>query len=145
MAKFSRNAIVPCSAKEMFQLVAEIEKYPEFILWCKFVSYHVDFNDDITAKIKAEVKGIPFNFSTKNKNTPFSSIVISLLEGPFSELSGKWTFSEIAENRCEVGFFIKWRFSSFILEKSSGLIFDQVADKIFEAFIERAYEKYRKN
>ena len=145
MAKFDRNAIVPCSAEEMFHLVAEIENYPQFISWCKFVSYKTDFPGCITAEIKAEIKGIPLNFSTRNKNTPFKSIDINLHKGSFKALSGKWSFADIAEGQCNVGFFIEWKFRSLVLEKSSGFIFEQVADKIFDAFLERAHEKQRKN
>ena len=129
------------SAKSMYNLVSNIEEYPNFLPWCKSIDYKKISATCIVANINAELKGIPISFSTINTNKPHKEIEIKLNEGPFKSFNGLWVFSDVGNHNSKVEFSLEYNFKNFILEKTFGLVFDQIAKTIFDAFIEKANEK----
>ena len=141
MSKIIRSAITSNTAKSMYNLVSSIEEYPSFLPWCKSIDYKEISETSVVANITAELKGIPIVFSTINTNTPHKEIKIKLKDGPFNSFNGLWLFSEIEDQKSKIEFSLEYNFKNFILEKTFGLVFDQIAKTIFDAFIKKANEK----
>jgi ribosome-associated toxin RatA of RatAB toxin-antitoxin module len=143
MSKISRSAITLNTAKSMFDLVSSVNEYPSFLPWCKSVDYKEISENTIIANITAELKGIPIKFSTINTNIPHKEIHIRLNKGPFKSFNGLWVFTDLEKQKSKVEFVLEWNLKNFILEKTIGVIFDQIAKSIFDAFINRANEKFK--
>ena len=140
MSKIIRSAITSNSAKSMYNLVSSIEEYPSFLPWCKSIDYKEISETSVVANITAELKGIPVSFSTINTNKPYKEIEIKLKDGPFKSFNGLWLFSDIEGKKSKVEFSLEYNFKNFILEKTFGLVFDQIAKTIFDAFIKKSNE-----
>ena len=90
MHRISKSAIVPYSPQQMFELVNNIDDYPQFLNWCDSSSILNQTENQITASVKINTGGMSQSFSTLNTLTPFKSIKMQLIEGPFDQLSGEW-------------------------------------------------------
>ena len=140
MPEIYRTEKVAMSQKDLFYLVADVENYPKFLPWCNSVSIIERTSNTIIAELDCDLRGIPIEFTTRNKNKYPESIEITLVRGPFKTLNGIWTFESIGENKCNVGFKLSWTMANFILEKTTGVLFGQLSQKIFDSFIRKAYE-----
>ena len=140
MPEIYRSQEVAMSQKELYQLVADVENYPKFLPWCNSVTIIERTSTSIIAELDCDLRGIPIEFTTRNKNNYPESIEISLVKGPFKTLNGTWKFESLGENMCNVEFRISWKMKNFFLEKTTGLVFGQLSQKIFDSFIRKAYE-----
>ena len=150
MKSHSENIEIKYSAKQMYDLVLDIEKYPEFVPWCSGCEILEKANQnkwlaqmDIGFGMFSESFKSYVNFqeNTSQDNQEQKSIEVQLLEGPFKTLENTWKFVN-TENGCLVDFNIKFAFKNLILEKLVGSLFDKSAQKMVSAFIERAEEIY---
>jgi ribosome-associated toxin RatA of RatAB toxin-antitoxin module len=98
--RISKTALVSYSAHEMFVLVNDITKYPEFLPWCKTVTIHSQTETSITATIEMGGIGLKKSFTTVNVIIPDERIEIGLQKGPFSHLQGYWTFLKLGDVGC---------------------------------------------
>tara|TARA_Y100000589_G_scaffold231005_1_gene218410 strand:+ start:716 stop:1153 length:438 start_codon:yes stop_codon:yes gene_type:complete len=143
MPEIYRTQEVLMSQNELYQLVADVENYPKFLPWCNSVLVIEKTPTVIIAELDCDLRGIPIEFTTRNKNTCPESIEISLIKGPFKTLNAIWTFKALGEKKCKVEFRISWQMANFILEKTTGVIFNQLSQKIFDSFVRKAYETRR--
>ena len=140
MPEIYRSQEVAMSQQDLFQLVADVENYPKFLPWCNSVTITEKTSTTIIAELDCDLHGIPIEFTTRNKNNYPESIEVSLVKGPFKTLNGTWKFESLGENMCKVEFRINWKMANFFLEKTTGLVFGQLSQKIFDSFIRKAYE-----
>lgn len=143
MPLISRQALVPFSAEQMFQLVDDIEHYAEFLPWCKSTTVHERDEDSVSASIEIAKAGLNKTFTTKNLNQPGKMIEMRLLEGPFKHLQGFWRFEALDEQACKVSLDMEFEFSSRLLSATLGPVFSQICNTLVEAFVNRARERYR--
>ena len=140
MPEIYRSQEVAMSQKDLYQLVADVENYPNFLPGFNSVTIIDQTSSTIIAELDCDLRGIPIEFTTRNKNIYPESIEITLVRGPFKTLNGVWTFESIGENKCNVDFRMNWTMANFILEKTTGVLFGQLSQKIFDSFIQEAYE-----
>ena len=147
MPAHKETKILPYSAKQMFNLVMDIEKYPEFLPWCSFakVTKIIDENN-LNADLIIDFKGFSQKYSSDVRSTKIGDneleINVAAIDGPFKNLINNWRFKNIIDG-CQVEFFIDFEFKSIILEKMIGLIFARATDKMIEAFEQRAKFIYK--
>src|SRR5580704_8649383 len=98
MTIIKRSALVPYSARQMFELVNSIEDYPRFLPWCNSSSLESKSEKEVVASLEIVWKGIHKNFTTHNELTPFKCIKISLVKGPLRQLDGIWKFHNLGED-----------------------------------------------
>jgi ribosome-associated toxin RatA of RatAB toxin-antitoxin module len=122
----------------MYELVENIEDYPKFLPWCEGSSFLVQDDGSIIATVDVVFKGIPFAFTTINYNEPYSKITMRLSKGPFKSMYGYWEFVEIDHNSCDVNFFLEYTFSNFIIERTTGYIFNEISQSMMDSFIKQA-------
>jgi ribosome-associated toxin RatA of RatAB toxin-antitoxin module len=142
MHSIERSVLVPYSAAQMFDLVAGVEKYPEFMPWCGGSAVAERDQHGMRASVTISLAGLRQTFTTQNQHTYPSLITLELVDGPFSALHGRWEFLALSEQACKVVFTLRYEFSSRTLEKLVGPIFNRVANSFIDSFTKRAEACY---
>ena len=137
-----RSVLVPFSASQMFDLVAQVERYPEFMPWCGGAVVTERSDHGMRASITIALAGIRQTFTTQNQHDYPHKIDLKLVDGPFSELTGEWVFSPLAQDACKVLFTLNYAFSSRTLEALVGPIFNRIASSFIDSFTQRAQVMY---
>ena len=137
-----RSALVPYSAERMYQLVADIERYPEFLKWCINAVVTAEHDNEVVASITINFRGLRKSFSTSNRMQVARMIEMSLVEGPFSHLKGTWVFVPLEENASKIELDMHFGFDNVIVEKLVGPVFSYIANHQVEAFNQRAQQLY---
>lgn len=142
MAKVEKSALVPFSAQAMFDLVADVEHYEDFLPWCSKSALVSRGDHELCGMIEVSRLGITQSFSTCNQLDPPTRMGIALQEGPFRHLHGEWRFIELREDACKVMLTMEFEFAGKLIDAAFGKVFHQVANSLVESFVERAKEVY---
>ena len=142
MPTHAEKRVLPYTPQQLFELVADVEKYPEFLPWCKSVSVMVDEPESIVATLAVQARGFSEHFTTSNTLVTDKSILLSLVEGPFSHFRGEWRFTEVGGSQgCRVELDLNFAFSgsknwfAFAFKR----VFSSAADSLVDAFCQRAH------
>ena len=137
-----KSVLVPYAAGKMFELVDEVERYPEFLPWCGGARV-LDIRDrHKTARLDIDYHGVRTHFTTDNANEPPERIVITLKDGPFRHLHGEWRFKALGEHGCKVELELAYEFATPLLDKVVGPVFGHIANTFIDAFVKRAERVY---
>jgi ribosome-associated toxin RatA of RatAB toxin-antitoxin module len=142
MHTVERSVLVPYSAAQMFDLVAAVDKYPEFMPWCGGSEILSRDDEGMRACVTISFAGIKQTFTTQNRHQYPELIDLRLVNGPFSELQGRWEFQPLGEDACKVVFRLEYEFSSRTLEKLIGSVFNRIANGFIDSFTQRAEACY---
>jgi ribosome-associated toxin RatA of RatAB toxin-antitoxin module len=142
MHSVERSVLVPHSASQMFDLVADVEQYPQFMPWCGGATVSARDAQGMQASITISLAGIKQTFTTQNTHQYPDRIVLQLVDGPFSALTGKWEFISLSEDACKVLFTLNYAFSNRALEALVGPIFNRIATSFIDSFTQRALVCY---
>ncbi|NYT60959.1 type II toxin-antitoxin system RatA family toxin [Alcaligenaceae bacterium] len=142
MHTVQRSVLVPHSCAQMFDLVADVAKYPEFMPWCGGTTVHRHDEKGMEASIIISIAGIKQTFTTRNEHDYPRRITLELVNGPFSTLTGNWEFQELAADACKVVYIMKYAFSNRALEMVVGPIFNRIATSFIDSFTQRALAVY---
>jgi ribosome-associated toxin RatA of RatAB toxin-antitoxin module len=137
-----RSVLVPFSASQMFELVADVQKYPDFMPWCGGSSVTERDELGMQASITIALAGLSQTFTTRNRHDYPHKIELELVNGPFSALTGEWVFRPLAHDACKVSFKLKYAFSNRALEALVGPIFNRIATSFIDSFSQRAQSIY---
>ena len=150
MPQFSTKRRVRHSASEMFDLVADVERYPEFVPLCQSLKVRQrmpkpDGTEVVVADMTVSFKLVKETFTSQvTLDRPNMKILVEYLRGPFSTLENRWTFEPKGEEACDVGFFITYEFKSRMLAMLMGSMFDTAFSRFAAAFEKRADQVYGK-
>jgi ribosome-associated toxin RatA of RatAB toxin-antitoxin module len=144
MKTVHKSVLIWFSAQEMFALVTDIERYPQFLPWCDQASVLDQHEHGMTARVGISIGGIRQGFTTRNRHTCGRQVQMQLVEGPFSRLDGQWNFSPLGEQEraCKVEFTLRYDFDSAALAALVGPVFDKIAGSLVDAFVKRANQVY---
>lgn len=142
MPEVSRSVLVGYSPEQMFALVDRVEDYPGFLPWCGGVTLLQRDAEVTRASILINYHGIRQSFTTENVKRAPAEMRIRLIEGPFRRLEGSWRFTGLADRGCKVELALDYEYSSRILEKLIGPVFNHIASTLVEAFVKRAGQVY---
>lgn len=142
MTSISRHAIVSHSAADMYQLVADIESYPEFLTWCSSTSILLRDDEKVEARIDIAYKGINKSFTTRNRLQKDKTMEMHLVDGPFKKLQGFWRFEALDDSACKVLLDLEFEFASKLVALSLGKVFNEIAGTLVDNFCRRADEIY---
>ena len=145
MKHVKKSVLLWYSAPEMYALVTAVEAYPSFLPWCERAEVLAQDAQGMTAKLHLHYAGLRHTFTTRNQHTPEQSVLIGLVDGPFSDLDGTWNFVPIGaagSAACRVEFDLRYVFSSRALEAVLSPVFDRVANTFVDAFVKRAEQVY---
>jgi coenzyme Q-binding protein COQ10 len=147
--QFSTKRRVRHAAAEMFDLVADVERYPEFVPLCRDLKVKVRTQGEGTEIVVADMtvayKLIRETFTSRvTLDRPKLQILVEYLSGPFSHLQNRWVFQQVDEKSCDVEFFIAYEFKSRVLAALMGAMFDTAFRRFADAFEKRADVVYGK-
>ena len=145
MKHVKKSVLLWYSALEMYSLVTAIEAYPAFLPWCEKSELLAQDAHGMTARLHLHYAGLRHAFTTRNTHAPEQSVVIALVDGPFSALDGTWCFLPIGaagSAACRVEFDLRYAFSSRALETVLSPVFDRVANTFVDSFVRRAEQVY---
>jgi len=148
--RFANKRRVSHGASEMFDLVADVERYPEFVPLCQSLKVRQrtprpDGTEIVVADMTVSFKLVKETFTSEvTLDRPNLKITVRYLRGPFSNLENRWTFEPKGEGASDVGFFIAYEFKSRMLAMLMGSMFDAAFARFSAAFEKRADVIYGK-
>lgn len=149
MPSFRSTRHVKHAAEQMFDLVADVERYPEFVPLCQSLKVRRRSEVGEGAATLISIMTVAYGpvretFTTQvTLDRPHLTILVEYLDGPFEHLENRWRFRPEGDKACEVDFFIAYEFRSRALGMLMGAVFDKAFRRFAEAFERRADEVYR--
>jgi ribosome-associated toxin RatA of RatAB toxin-antitoxin module len=138
MRRIARSAIVECSARQMYDLVEDIESYPEFLPWCSGAHVRERTAGRTVATLDVGIMPMRQSFTTENTNVAGKSIDMRLLEGPFRKFDAHWKFTALGPGGAKIEFTIAYEFADSILAVALDPMFEGIAGTMVVAFTRRA-------
>jgi ribosome-associated toxin RatA of RatAB toxin-antitoxin module len=126
----------------MYALVADVEKYPGFLPWCRDACVRAPVEDTVEARLEIGRGPIRKAFTTRNVMTRDSRIEIGLIDGPFKHLHGCWQFKTMADKGSRIVLNLEFELSNAVLRRTLGPVFNEIANSMVDAFCRRAKELY---
>jgi ribosome-associated toxin RatA of RatAB toxin-antitoxin module len=142
MATVNRSAVVRHTPKQMFDLVNDFERYPEFLPGCRRARLIERDETHLIGEMTLGRAGIEQSFTTRNDLHEPERIDLSLVKGPFKRLKGRWLFTPMGESTCRVSLELEFEFANRLLGMAFGKLFQQVAGQLVDAFTRRADQLY---
>jgi len=142
MKVVEKSVLVGHTPAQMYALVNEFERYPAFLPWCGRAEVHERDKQHVVASLYIDYFKVRQHFTTRNACIEGESIVMELVDGPFEMLSGRWLFTPLGDIGCKIEFNLHYQFSSRILEKLIGPVFDAISASLVDAFIKEADRMY---
>jgi ribosome-associated toxin RatA of RatAB toxin-antitoxin module len=142
MQVVERSALVTYTAAQMFALVNDVSRYPEFLPWCVGAQVHELSATESSATLKVARGVLKAEFTTQNQLTPDARIQMRLTHGPFRDLAGEWCFDGIGERGSRVRFRIEFEFKNRLTAAAFNSAFESLCGGIVDAFAQRAREVY---
>ena len=148
MPQFSTKRRVQHSASDMFDLVADVERYPQFVPLCQSLrvrkrTQEPDGKEVIVADMTVAYKFIRETFTSRVTLEPDKlEILVEYLQGPFQKMNNRWSFRPAGDRSCDVEFFISYEFRSRTLGALMGAMFETAFRRFSSAFERRADEVY---
>lgn len=141
MPSHHETRYLPQTPEQLYQLVTDVEDYPNFLPWC--IALRVTSRDDnvIRADMVVGFKMLREKFTSKITLTPKKRIDVEYLDGPFRYLENRWLFVE-KEGGCEIDFFIDFEFRSRLLRTVMEPLFHEAVRRMVRAFEKRAAERF---
>ena len=141
MPKVHREATVPFTTQQMYELVSSIESYPQFVSTCVAGDVLHEGQNFVHARLSFEKGPMKQCFTTKNTLYPYEKIDMELLEGPFSRLSGGWVFSPVYKGS-KIELHLDFDFDNRMLKMILQPVFEQISLKMLQSFCNRAEKVY---
>ena len=138
MPEVSKTVIVAFLPEQIYRLVDEVERYPEFLPWCGGVRVHSRDADHTRATIDIRYLGVAQSLTTHNLKRHPEEMTLALVEGPFASLGGAWRFTALAADACKVEFSLGYTFASPVVAGVIGPVMAAIADTLVDRFAARA-------
>ncbi len=143
MTTIHRNALLRFPAPLIFDLVNDIESYPEFLPWCESSKVLRRVDGLVEARLDISHSGIRKSFTTRNSFRGKDAITMSLIEGPFKRLEGIWTFQPLREDASKISLHLDFEIAGRLADIAFGPIFGQICNSLVNAFSQRARDLYQ--
>lgn len=144
MSIIERSALLPYSDQKIFDLVNDIEAYPQFMDGCIGAELISKTDSLVTGRLELGKAGLKYSFSTRNLLNPPHSMDMELLEGPFKKFSSRWTFTALREDACKVSLRMEFEFRSGLIDMALKSLFESSSKNLVNAVCERANLLYGK-
>ncbi|MDE1164516.1 MAG: type II toxin-antitoxin system RatA family toxin [Pseudomonas sp.] len=137
-----RSALLPYPAQELYDLVNDVARYPEFLPWCSGSTVLEASDVAMRAKVEVAKAGLSQQFITRNLLVPGQSIEMNLEEGPFKKLHGLWVFKPLGDKACKISLDLTFDYANTLMRATLGPLFDQAANTMVDAFCQRAKQMH---
>ena len=143
MPTHAEKRILSCSPRQLFDLVADIERYPDFLPWCRAARITRRDGDVLYADLVIGFRMFRERFTSKVSLSPPDSIHVDYIKGPMRHLNNHWRF-EPRDGGCVIDFHVDFELRSVLLDRAIGLLFHEAARRMVSAFETRAKALYGK-
>ena len=137
-----KSALVKFSARQMFELVEDVESYPKFLPWCGGSRILRREGDIVEAELQIAKAGFHKSFATRNRLEKYGKIYMNLLEGPFSSLEGVWNFIPLREDASKITLDLEFEIAGKLAALAFGPVFNQICNTMVTSFTQRAKTIY---
>ena len=137
MPTHAERKLVPYSAEQLFDLVADVGKYPEFLPWCVGARVRSRCDTDLVADLTIGFGPFRESFTSRVNLDRSSKILVRYENGPFRYLKNRWIFTP-EQGGCTVDFYVDFEFRSRILQAAIGVVFHEAVRRMVNAFLKRA-------
>ena len=144
MKHVKKSVLLYYSPHEMYKLVTAVADYPKFLPWCERAQVLEQRESGVTARLHLSYLGVKQAFTTRNEHVADESVVLTLVDGPFSVLDGTWRFVPVpageggAAKACKIEFELRYSFANGVLDALISPVFDRIANTFVESFVKRA-------
>ncbi len=145
MRQVERSALVSYTPAQMFALVEDIERYPEFLPWVSAARLVKRTPDEVVGQLEMERAGVREKFTTRNLLNPPTAMDLKLVDGPFKLLEGRWTFEPIGDRGTRIGLSIRFEFANPMLSLLLSKSFEKSCAQLVDAFVARARTVYARS
>lgn len=143
MKVHTETRILPHKPDQMFDLVADVAHYPEFLPWCVGARIRESRPDMVLADLMIGFKMVREKFTSKVLlDRAAHRIDVEYIDGPFRHLKNHWIFSDAPNGQCRIDFYLEFEFSSVVLQKLIGVLFHEAVRRMVGAFESRARQLY---
>lgn len=133
---------LPYSAQQMFDLVADVGRYAEFLPWVIATRVRSSSETELVADMVVGFKSLRESFTSRVAKIRPREIAVHYVDGPLSDLDNVWTFRVVDDKTCEIDFLVEFTFKNRLFERIAGQYFDRAFRKMVEAFETRAAQLY---
>lgn len=144
MYNVERSALVNHSARQMFELVNDVDQYQDFLPWCGGSRVLERDEYSYVASVDIAFKGIRKSFTTRNTVRQDERVDVELVDGPFRKLNGHWAFTALDGDASKISLQLEFDFASGLVGKVLGPVFKIIADSMVESFCKQADKVYAK-
>lgn len=141
MTVIERSALLSHPAEQIFDLVADIERYPEFLDGCVGAKILERHDKTVTASLRLSKAGISHSFTTCNTLQRPQSMALTLVEGPFERFQGEWIFRALGDSACKASLRLEFDMARGLAGAAVGKLFDRVALDLVDAIVRRANQQ----
>lgn len=146
MPKHAETRKLPYTPKQMYDLVADVESYPEFLPWCAAARIKSQEQQDdhvvMIADLVVSFRVFREQFGSRVTLYPDDLVIdTEYIDGPFRYMESRWTFKE-AEQGCEIHFHVDFEFKNRFMRSAAGMFFNEAMQRIVKAFEKRAHQLY---
>lgn len=142
MTVISKQALVNHSAEKMFDLINDVQHYPDFIPWCASAIIHAENDSMIDATLAVAKAGLSYQFRTRNHKRRPTRMDMQLIEGPFSKFHATWEIKPLSESACKVHYQMSYDFSNKLASLALNKVFSHIAETMVDIFVKRAAQLY---
>jgi ribosome-associated toxin RatA of RatAB toxin-antitoxin module len=143
MPKVQKQLIVPYSNVQIYDLINDIQAYPEYLPWCQSALIHEQSAKHIKATLNLAKGPLTYSITTLNNMQPHSSIRMQYVAGPFKSCSGSWDFRPLQDpQQSEIIFTMEYEFKNFMTALAVEPVFNPIANTLIDAFLQRAAHIY---
>lgn len=143
MSTHAEKRVLPYTPDQLYRLVSEVERYPEFLPWCLAARIRKREGDTFWADLVIGFKMIRERFTSKVKLSPDARrIDVAYTEGPFKRLDNHWIFNPMPDGTCEIDFYVDFEFKNRMLQSLMHVLFDEAVKRMVNAFEARARAVY---
>lgn len=142
MKTLERSALLEVPAPLAYAVIVDVLRYPDFVPGCAQIEVLRTTATGLIAQVAVAGRGLHESFVTENIHQPFESVVMSLREGPFEVLEGRWQLTPLGEVGCRIDLHIEFVPKGLLARVLSGFT-DRIADRLVDAFSERIVSEHQ--
>lgn len=142
MREVRRSALLPYAVQQVYGLVADVERYPEFLPWCTDAKILAGDDREVIVRLGLSSGLARASFTTKNRLEPASAITMSLVDGPFDELEGRWDFTPVGGTGTRADLQVRFSTRGVIGALALGRAFEAICNQLVDVFARRARQVF---
>lgn len=142
MREVRRSALLPYAVQQVYGLVADVERYPEFLPWCTDARILAGDDREVTVRLGLSSGLARASFTTINRLVPASAITMSLVDGPFDELEGRWDFTPVGGTGTRADLQVRFSTRGVLGALALGRAFESICNQLVDVFARRARQVF---